>query len=87
MGQEIVESVQGDDGAEDGDQKEDHVQKQRPADQPENAARRQNGPRGERQMYEVICDGCGATTQVPFQPRGDRPVYCRECFAKNRPQF
>ncbi len=52
------------------------------------AARRANGGnRTERQMYEVICDGCGATTQVPFQPRADRPVYCRECFAKNRPQY
>ena len=52
------------------------------------AARRQNGGnRTERQMYEVICDGCGCTTQVPFQPRGDRPVYCRECFAKKRPQY
>ena len=53
------------------------------------AARRQaNGGanRGERQMYEVICDGCGQTTQVPFQPRGDRPVYCRACFEANRPQ-
>ena len=50
------------------------------------AARRQNngGSRGERQMYEVICDGCGCTTQVPFQPRGDRPVYCRECFEAQR---
>ncbi len=44
----------------------------------------QNPARGERQMYEVICDGCGATTQVPFQPRGDRPVYCRECYERNR---
>lgn len=34
-------------------------------------------------MYEVICDGCGCTTQVPFQPKGDRPVYCRECFERN----
>lgn len=33
-----------------------------------------------RQMFSVICDGCGRTTEVPFQPRGDRPVYCRECF-------
>ena len=49
------------------------------------AARRQNGgARTERQMYEVICDGCGCTTQVPFQPRGDRPVYCRECFEAQR---
>jgi len=44
----------------------------------------QNPGRGERQMFEVICDGCGATTQVPFQPRGDRPVYCRDCFDRNR---
>ena len=52
------------------------------------AARRQqnggNSNRGERQMYDVICDGCGRPTQVPFQPRGDRPVYCRECFEANR---
>ncbi|MBQ8554716.1 MAG: zinc-ribbon domain containing protein [Clostridia bacterium] len=37
-----------------------------------------------RQMYDVICDGCGKNTQVPFQPRGDRPVYCRECFDAQR---
>ncbi len=43
-----------------------------------------NPGRSERQYYEVICDGCGATTKVPFQPKGDRPVYCRECFERNR---
>ena len=50
------------------------------------AARRQNkgGARGERQMSDVICDGCGQPTQVPFQPRGDRPVYCRACFEAHR---
>ena len=42
------------------------------------------GARPERQMYEVICDGCGQTTQVPFQPRGDRPVYCRACLDAQR---
>ncbi len=47
------------------------------------AARRNNG-RAPRPMNDVICDGCGAPTQVPFQPRGDRPVYCRECFEKQR---
>lgn len=59
------------------------------------SARRNGGAQGgrgrsagaERQMYEVICDGCGATTQVPFQPRGDRPVYCRDCFAKQNPRY
>jgi len=54
------------------------------------AARRANNNgnqnRAPRQMYEVICDGCGCTTQVPFQPHGDRPVYCRDCFNKQREQ-
>ena len=46
------------------------------------AARRaaNNQARPRAQMYDVICDGCGRPTQVPFQPRGDRPVYCRDCF-------
>ena len=38
--------------------------------------------RGERQMYEAVCAACGKTCQVPFQPRGDRPVYCSDCFNK-----
>ncbi|KJS17272.1 MAG: zinc-binding protein [Peptococcaceae bacterium BRH_c4b] len=36
--------------------------------------------RQERQMYDVTCSACGKETQVPFQPRGDKPVYCRECY-------
>lgn len=40
--------------------------------------------RADRPMYDVICDNCGAATQVPFQPRGDRPVYCRDCFDQMR---
>ena len=50
------------------------------------AARRQaNGQnRGDRPMFDVVCDNCGRPTQVPFQPKGDRPVYCRECFERNR---
>ncbi len=33
-----------------------------------------------RQMYEVTCAGCGGIARVPFQPRGDKPVYCSDCF-------
>ena len=53
------------------------------------AKRRAQGsaPRADRQMYDVICDNCGKATQVPFQPRGDRPVLCRECFAAQRNQY
>jgi CxxC-x17-CxxC domain-containing protein len=33
-----------------------------------------------RQLFDVVCSNCNRPTQVPFQPRGTRPVYCRECF-------
>jgi CxxC-x17-CxxC domain-containing protein len=36
----------------------------------------------EREMHTVTCAACGVETQVPFKPRGDRPVYCRSCFQK-----
>lgn len=32
----------------------------------------------------VICSGCGQTTTVPFEPRGDRPVFCRSCYMARR---
>lgn len=32
------------------------------------------------QFYATKCDACGAETRVPFVPRGDRPVYCRDCY-------
>ena|SRR5687768_15673425 len=35
-----------------------------------------------RPLYDAVCAACGKETQVPFQPRGDRPVYCRDCFSK-----
>jgi CxxC-x17-CxxC domain-containing protein len=41
---------------------------------------------GERKEHEVICAECGKLTTVPFEPRGDRPVYCRECFDARRPR-
>ena len=44
------------------------------------------GGYGSRQMYSVVCADCGQQTEVPFQPRGDRPVYCRDCFAKHSPE-
>ena len=35
-----------------------------------------------RAMYPAVCARCGKETQVPFQPRGDRPVYCPECYSR-----
>ncbi len=41
---------------------------------------------GPREMYDAICAQCGVSTTVPFKPRGDRPVYCRACYATLAPQ-
>jgi CxxC-x17-CxxC domain-containing protein len=37
-----------------------------------------------RPMYEAICSECGGVARVPFQPRGDKPVYCSNCFDRQR---
>jgi len=37
-----------------------------------------------RQLYNVICASCGKQAQVPFKPTGDRPVYCKDCYMKQR---
>lgn len=39
---------------------------------------------GQRPMYPVVCANCGKQTEVPFQPRLGRPVYCSECFSTMR---
>lgn len=40
--------------------------------------------RPQRQMYDAVCAGCGINTQVPFEPNGSKPVYCRDCFQQSR---
>jgi CxxC-x17-CxxC domain-containing protein len=35
-----------------------------------------------REMFPAVCSACGKETQVPFQPRGDRPVYCSDCYSQ-----
>ena len=50
--------------------------------------RRRGGSQGfggrARELFKVICASCGVETEVPFQPREDRPVYCSNCFSKTR---
>ncbi len=43
------------------------------------------GDSAPRQMYPVVCGECGKNTEVPFQPRGDKPVYCSDCYNKVKP--
>ena len=40
---------------------------------------------GPRQMYPATCASCGKDTEVPFSPRGDRPVYCSDCYRSVKP--
>jgi CxxC-x17-CxxC domain-containing protein len=39
---------------------------------------------GPREMFPAVCAACSKPTQVPFKPRGDRPVYCSDCFSNRR---
>jgi CxxC-x17-CxxC domain-containing protein len=38
------------------------------------------GSRPARQMFSATCSSCGKEAQVPFEPSGDKPVYCSDCF-------
>lgn len=40
--------------------------------------------RDSKQMHDAICADCGDSCQVPFKPRGDRPIYCNRCMDKHR---
>lgn len=44
-------------------------------DRAKHRSERQNRPK-----TEVTCANCGQLTTVPFEPKGDRPVYCLDCF-------
>jgi len=39
------------------------------------------GQRPQREMFPATCASCNKPTEVPFKPRNDRPVYCRDCFS------
>ena len=39
---------------------------------------------GNRTMHKATCADCGNECEVPFKPKEDRPVYCRECYRKHR---
>ena len=51
-------------------------------------ARRQQrgdgGYRRPREMFPATCATCGVETQVPFEPREGRPVYCSDCFVSQK---
>ena len=40
--------------------------------------------RPRREMFTATCTRCGQEAHVPFQPSGDKPVYCSSCFEQQR---
>jgi pyruvate,water dikinase len=35
-----------------------------------------------RGLYNITCDRCGREAEVPFKPKPNKSVYCRECWKK-----
>lgn len=54
---------------------------QRRSSQGFGGGRRSSGP---REMFTATCSACGQSCQVPFQPSGEKPVYCSDCFRSQR---
>ncbi len=50
-------------------------------------SRKRQRSEGPREMHTVICSACGKEAEVPFKPREDRPVYCKECFDAQRAAY
>lgn len=45
---------------------------------------RKNNNNPQREMFDATCSSCGKKCKVPFRPRDDRPIYCRDCYSKQR---
>jgi CxxC-x17-CxxC domain-containing protein len=43
--------------------------------------------REDRPVFTTVCAECGQETTVPFEPSGDRPVYCRDCYQAKRNRY
>ena len=36
------------------------------------------------ESYDIICDECSKEAEVPFKPKPNLPVYCKECYLKKK---
>jgi len=57
---------------------------QRPARNFNRSDRFERGDARERTYTKATCADCNKECELPFKPKGDRPVYCSECFAKQQ---
>jgi CxxC-x17-CxxC domain-containing protein len=37
------------------------------------------------QVFKVVCSECSVECEVPFQPKADKPVFCKKCWSKHKP--
>ncbi len=37
-----------------------------------------------REVFKATCSECKKECEVPFKPREDRPVYCKDCYSKRK---
>ncbi len=68
---------------------QDCFRKNRPQRSSGGGGRRFGGNRGgfdrrPREMHKATCAECKQECEVPFKPSGDKPVYCKECYAKKQ---
>lgn len=35
-----------------------------------------------KKMYPIKCSDCGKDAEVPFEPRKNKPIYCKVCLPK-----
>jgi len=40
----------------------------------------------DKEMFKAVCSDCGQECEIPFKPTEGRPVKCKDCFRKGRPQ-
>ncbi len=50
----------------------------------DNSRREQRSSFGDKPMFSATCDECGNACEVPFRPSSGKPVYCSDCFEKNK---
>jgi CxxC-x17-CxxC domain-containing protein len=45
---------------------------------------RSHQDREDREMHKVTCSTCGEEAEVPFKPTEGKPVYCKDCYRKQK---
>ncbi len=35
--------------------------------------------------FKAVCSDCGTECVVPFQPKAEKPVYCKKCWSNHKP--